>query len=189
MRRVVVGAVAVLALVAAVGLYSATRSDTSQANTVGDTVCPTDTSNQTAAQTVPSASLVPCVALFGGRWSVTSETFTDDGTTVSMVGDDAADVTWKVQLAQSCDVGSARENGRRDGATVHQRESQTSSSYTRLQYLVFDGGCVVSDLVMPLRYDRALISDDVDAALVLVPRAALNAEVEEQTDGNLRLDP
>ncbi len=52
------------------------QNDTSEANVVPGTVCPTNTVNDLVAQSVPSASLVPCVSLFGGRWSVDGEDFT-----------------------------------------------------------------------------------------------------------------
>jgi hypothetical protein len=188
---VLIGAVLVLVVVVVVGVYSATRSDTSQADTVGDTICPTNTSNQIAAQSVPSASLVPCVSLFGGRWTVTAETFSDDGTTFSMVGEDASDVSWKVELAASCDDSPTTpvSGTTQQGASVAERETQSDTTFERVQHLTFPGGCVTSDVTMPLRYDRALVLGDVDDALVLVTRADLNAQVRAQTDGKLGLDP
>ena len=72
-------AVLVLVAVAVIGVISAMQSDTSEANVVPGTTCPTNSVNDLVAQSVPSASLVPCVALFGGRWSVDGEDFTSDG--------------------------------------------------------------------------------------------------------------
>ena len=79
--------------------------------------------------------------------------------------------------------------GESDGATVMQSEVQTDSTYTRTQALTFDGGCVMSTVVVPSQFDRGLVIADVDAALVLVPRSALDAQVRAQTDGKLGLDP
>jgi hypothetical protein len=189
MRKVVVGAVLVLVVVVLVGLVSATQQDTTEARTVPGTVCPTSTVNQLVAQTVPTATLVPCVSLFGGRWSVDGEGYSSDGTSVSMTGRNAQTVTWKVELHVTCDVASMSPAGARDGAVVTQIEDTTASTYTRTQALVFEGGCVTSTLVAPTAFDRALVVEDVDAALVLVPRAALDAQVRLQTDGDLGLDP
>jgi hypothetical protein len=189
MRKLVTGAIVVLVLAVVVGLISASQSDTSQANTVPGTVCPTDTSNQLAAQSVPTASLVPCVALFGGRWSVTSEDYTDDGTRVSMTGEDAPDVQWKVAFDAACDTSGLSASGNSDGVSVSSSEQQSGSTYERTQAMVFDGGCVTSSVTMPTKFDRGLVLSDVDAALVLVSRLALNDEVREQTDGSLSLDP
>jgi hypothetical protein len=188
-RKLIVVAVVVLVGVAVIGAYSAMQTDTSEANVVPGTVCPTNTVNDLVAQSVPSASLVPCVSMFGGRWSVDGEDFTSDGTTVSMTGRNSAEVTWTVSLAESCDSASMASTGESDGAQVAQAETQTDSSYTRTQVLTFDGGCVTSTVVIPSQFDRGLVIADVDGALVLVPRSALNDQVRAATDGRLGLDP
>lgn len=189
MRRVLIGAVVVLVVVAVVGGVSASRSDTSQANTVPGTLCPTATVNQLVAQTVPTASLVPCVSAFGGRWSIDGEDYTSHGTSVSMTGRDSADVTWKITLNPTCATDGLTPSGEQQGAEVWQSDAQTDSTFTRTQALTFEGGCVTSKVSFPVRFDRALVLGDVDAALQLVPRAALNDQVIEQSDGALQLDP
>jgi len=190
MRRVVVSAVVVLVVVVAIGWFSASRSDTSQAGTVPGTLCPTRTVNQLVAQSVPSASFVPCVSAFGARWSVDGEDYSSSGTSVSMTGHDAADVTWKVTLHTTCDTTGLTPTGDDDqGVEVWRSEQQTDSTVTRDDALVFEGGCVTSDVSFPVRYDRSRVFGDVDAALQLVPRAALDDQVVAQTDGSLSLDP
>lgn len=189
MKRLATMAVVVLVVVLAVGAVSASRGDRSQANLVAGTNCPAETANLLAAQSVPSASLVPCVALFGGRWSVETETYTDDGTSVSMIGEDAPDIRWKVELDASCDSSGLSAQGASGDATTFENSAETGSTFEREQMLVFEGGCVTSTLKTPLRFDRGIVLEDVDAALVLVERAALDAEVREQTDGKLGLDP
>ena len=190
MRKVTALAVIVLLAVAVIGAISAMQNDTSEANVVPGTACPTNSVNDLVAQSVPSASLVPCVALFGARWSVDGEDFTSHGTKVSMTGhDSSADVTWKVTFDESCDTSGMTPAGDTDGAAVSQSEESSGSSTTRTQALVFDGGCVTSKVVIPSRFDHDLVIADVDAALVLVPRSALNAQVRAQTDGRLQLDP
>jgi hypothetical protein len=188
-RRIIVIAVVVLLVVVVAGSLSALQDDTSQANVVTGTVCPTNTVNELVAQSVPSASLVPCVSLFGGRWSVDGEAYSSDGTTVSMSGQDSADVTWTVTLHESCDTAGMVPAGSAEGADMAQSASESGSTYTRDQAFTFEGGCVTSTLKVPSRYDRALIESDVDAALVLVSRSALNDQVAADTDGKLQLDP
>jgi hypothetical protein len=129
------------------------------------------------------------VSRFEAEWSVTSETFDDDETTLSMGGDETSAVTWRVTFSASCDSTDATDAGDRHGAALAERESQTDTTYQRVQYLTFDGGCVTSDVSMPLRYDRALVLGAVDASLLLVDRSDLSLEVREQTDGRLGLDP
>ncbi len=189
MRKVAIAAVLLLVVVGVVGAYSAMQNDTSEANVVPGTVCPSDTVNDLVAQSVPSASLVPCVSLFGGRWSVDGENYTSHGTTVSMTGHDSADVTWKVAFDESCDTSGMTATGQSNGAALSQSEQTTDTSSTRTQALVFDGGCVISTVVIPSRFDHDLVVADVDAALVLVPRSALNAQVRAESDGKLGLDP
>ena len=55
-------AVIVLLAVAVIGAISAMQNDTSGADVVPGTACPTNSVNDLVAQSVPSASLVPCVA-------------------------------------------------------------------------------------------------------------------------------
>jgi hypothetical protein len=188
-RRLVAVASVVLAAVVVIGLISASQSDTSAANTVPGTVCPTDTSNQLAAQSVPTASLVPCVALLDGLWAVTSEDYTDDGTKVSMTGEDAPDVKWKLTLDPTCDTSGLTPSGVADGAAVSSGEQQSGSKYERTEAMVFDGGCVTSTLTMPTKFDRGLVLGAADGSLLLVPRSALDDEVREQSDGKLSLEP
>jgi hypothetical protein len=189
-RRLIIGAVVVILVVAVIGGVSASRSDTSQANTVPGTLCPTSTVNQLVAQTVPTASLVPCASAFGARWSVDGEDYTSDGTSISMTGHDAAEVTWKVTLRSSCDTaGLTQEPDEEHGAAVWRSDVQTDSTFTRTEAFTFDGGCVTSTVSFPVRFDRALVLGDVDAALQLVPRSALNDQVIEHSDGALQLDP
>lgn len=189
MRKLVVTAVLVLVVVAILGVVSAMQDDTSEARTVPGTACPTSTVNQLVAQTVPTASIVPCVALFGGRWSVDGEDYTSSGTSVSMTGRHAADVTWKVTLHESCDTSGMADLGARDDTDVQQSETTTASSYTRAQAFTFVGGCVTSTVVVPNEFDRALVLEDVDEALLLVPRALLDAQVRARSDGRFGLDP
>jgi hypothetical protein len=188
-RRLAIAAVMLLIVVALVGAYSAMQSDTSEANVVPGTVCPTNTVNDLVAQSVPSASLVPCVSLFGGRWSVVGEDYTSHGSTVSMTGHNSAEVTWKVAFDENCDTSEMTPAGQSNGATVSQSEHSTDTSSTRTQSFVFDGGCVTSTVLIPSQFDHDLVIADVDAALVLVPRSALNAQVRAATDGKLGLDP
>jgi hypothetical protein len=190
MRRVIIGAVVVLFVVAVIGGVSATRSDTSDAGTVPGTRCPTATVNQLVAQTVPTASLVPCVSAFGTRWSVDGEDYTSDGTSVSMTGHDSEDVTWKVGLVSECETdGLTTAGSDGSGAEVWQSDEQTDSMSTSTKTFVFDGGCVTSVVGFPTRFDRALVLGDVDEMLQLVPRSALNDQVIARTDGALSLDP
>jgi hypothetical protein len=106
--------------------------------------------------------------LLGGRWSPTSESFTDDGTEVVLTIDEAPDVVWTVTFGASCSMEEVGEDHR---------------------VMEFEGGCVSSTVEIPTRYDRDLVVDDVDQLLLLVERSALDDEVREQTDGELQLDP
>lgn len=190
MRRIVAVAVVAIVVVVVVGALSASRSDTSQANTVPDTTCPSSTVNQLVAQSVPTASLVPCVAAFGTRWSIDGEDYTSHGTSLSMTGRDAEEVTWKVEVRESCDTTGLEPTGDdAQGAEVWRSDEQTSSTFTRDEVLTFEGGCVASDVSFPVRFDRALVLGDVDAVLQLVPRAALDQQVVQRSDGALTLDP
>jgi hypothetical protein len=53
----------------------------------------------------------------------------------------------------------------------------------------FAGGCVSSLATVPTRYDQQLVRGGMEELLVLIDRRALDEQVSEQTDGELRLDP
>jgi hypothetical protein len=188
-KRAVVVSIVALVVVFGVGVFSATRQDVRQENVVADTICPTDSTNTLAAQSVPTATFVPCVSLLGGRWSVTSETFDDDGTTITMTGTDAVDLRWDVAFADVCDTDDLTRDGQSGDVTSYLREDTSGSAHEREHVQVFAGGCVTSTLDIPTKYDRAQVLEDVDATLVLIPRSDIDREVREQTDGNLGLDP
>jgi hypothetical protein len=189
MRKVLIGAVLVLVVVLAIAGISAGRNDTAIDKNVPGTNCPTGTENQLAAQTVPSASLVPCITLFGGRWTITGETYDDQLTRIAMVGEDAPEIRWTVELTAGCDPSGLTARAGVDGASVFEADDQGDSTFSQDRMLVFDGGCVTSSLDMPIRIDRALVLGELDATLMLVERAALDAQVRAQTGGDLGLDP
>lgn len=189
MKRAVVAAIVVLVVVFGVGVFSATRRDIRQENVVADTVCPTDSSNTLAAQSVPTATFVPCVSLLDGGWSITSETFDDNGTTIAMTGTDAVDLRWDLDFAESCSTDGLTREGQSGQVTSYVREETSGSTHEREHVQVFDGGCVTSALEVPTKYDRTQVLDDVDATLLLIPRSDIDLEVREQTDGELGLDP
>lgn len=189
MKRAVVASIVVLVVVFGVGVYAATRGDIRQENVVADTICPTDSSNTLAAQSVPTATFVPCVSLLDSRWSMTSATFDDNGTTIKMTGTDSVDLHWDVVFADSCSTDDLTLDGHSGEVTSYSREETSQLAHEREHVQVFDGGCVTSTLEVPTKYDRARVLEDVDATLVLIPRADIDLEVREQTDGELGLDP
>jgi hypothetical protein len=167
-KFLIAAAVVVLVVAAIVGVVAARSSETTLADTVPGTECPSDSRNLIAAQSVPSATMVPCISLLSSRWSVTSESYTDDGTKLNLTIEEAPDVHWTVTFDEQCST-----NGSGDVERV----------------LEFDGGCVVSMVTVPDRYNRDLIIDDMLEQLQLVERRALNDEVRDGTDGELQLDP
>jgi hypothetical protein len=142
-----------------------------------------------SAQTVPSASYVPCLADGLAEWEVRTTEYTDDGTSLRLVTA-RLDGTWTIELADSCEPGSAPSQPPIDQfeGELFQRVDDGGDRFRETTYYTFDGGCVVSDLDLP--GDRSIDAprDERDEALTFVPRAQLAAEVERRTDGKLTLD-
>jgi hypothetical protein len=143
-----------------------------------------------SAQTAPSASYIPCIAGGLEAWRVEATEYTDDGTSLHLVTADR-DGTWTVELADSCEPGSAPSQppiDRLEGELFRHVDAE-GDRYRETSYYEFDGGCVVSDV--DLSNDRSLdvVRQEQEDALAFVARDQLAAEVERRTDGRLTLDP
>jgi hypothetical protein len=167
-RVLLVVGIVVLAVVAIVGVVAARSSESTLAETVPGTACPSDSRNLIAAQSVPSATMVPCISQLSSRWTVTSESYTDDGTKLTLAIEEAPDVQWTVTFDEQCSTTEPSDDDR---------------------VFEFEGGCVSSTVTVPPRYNRQLIIDDMLQQLELIDRGALDQEVRDQTDGELQLDP
>jgi hypothetical protein len=142
------------------------------------------------AQSVPTASWVPCIssALPLG-WNFHHLDARNGVSRFWLDSDRDGQQAVEVRLAESCDTAGATEVPTdRVGMTRLERVDRLSPSYAGERYYRFDGGCVT--VVFALDGDNpgealALSSQVVGA----VTRADLAAQVRKESGGRLTLDP
>jgi hypothetical protein len=141
------------------------------------------------AQSVPSASAVPCLTDDVPDWLVTVFDVGDGRARIEftdMYGRD--DDTAVVELAAECDVGDAREvTSRFDGIRRYDRQVDRANGYADRTWYVYPGACVA------LRFNLAgagavLRGGEIAGALGFVSRADIDRQVRAASDGHLRLD-
>jgi hypothetical protein len=138
------------------------------------------------AQSVPGAAYLPCVAELPPGWSFESFDVDDDGTRFSLRSD-RADRPVDVELAASCDVGSATPVAPRDeGVRTYQLAESVSPRFAGRFYDVFAQGCVTYDFDFARGPHIALI-DELQRAVDLYPRRLLRQELRDQL--GITLDP
>jgi tRNA A-37 threonylcarbamoyl transferase component Bud32 len=141
------------------------------------------------AQSVPSASLVPCL-----RWSVPdgwelAKVTVNDGRSVITLYDRLHLATVVVQLTADCDVGGASLVP--PGQPEVRRYLRTESvlpKYSGTRFEVFPGGCVTTWLTVP-DVNRDWVTSQAGALLGFTSRQTLQQLLEQRSDGRLHLDP
>jgi hypothetical protein len=142
------------------------------------------------AQSVPSATWVPCIgtALPLG-WDFHHLEATNGSARFWLDSDRDGDKAVEVRLAASCDTAGTTEiPSDRVGMRRLERVGRMSPTYAGTRYYLFDGGC----LTVVFRLD----SDSPGEALALasqavgvVARADLQKQVRDESGGRLELDP
>jgi hypothetical protein len=142
------------------------------------------------AQSVPSASYVPCLrtALPLG-WDFHHLDARDGSARFFLDSDRDGTQAIEVRLEASCDTAGATQiPSDRDGMRRLERVRQVSPTFTGERYYVFDGGC--------LTVAFHLAGDSPGEALALasqvvgtVRRSVLDAQVRSDSGGRLGLDP
>ena len=138
------------------------------------------------AQSVPDAAYLPCIAELPPGWSLESFEVDDDGTRFSLRSD-RSDRPVDVELAPSCDVGSATPVTPRDeGVRTYQLAESVSPRFTGRFYDVFADGCVTYEFDFARGPHIALI-DELQQAVQLYPRRLLRQELRDEL--GITLDP
>ena len=131
------------------------------------------------AQSVPGAAYLPCIADLPPGWSLESFDVDDDGTHFSLRSD-RSDRPVDVELAASCDVGSATPVEPRDeGVRTYQLSESVSQRFAGRFYDVFANGCVTYEFDFARGPHIALI-DELQRAVDLYPRRLLRQELHDQ---------
>jgi hypothetical protein len=138
------------------------------------------------AQSVPGAAYLPCIAELPPGWSFSSFDVDDDGTRFSLRSD-RADRPVGVELAASCDVGSAIPVAPRDeGVRTYHLAESVSPRYAGRFYDVFADGCVTYEFDFATGPHITLI-DEMQRAVRLYSRRLLRQELYDEI--GITLDP
>jgi tRNA A-37 threonylcarbamoyl transferase component Bud32 len=146
------------------------------------------------AQSVPTATQVPCVPALPAGLSLNDVRVSDAGTTMrfTRIAEDTRSEAIVARLVRTCDTsGATRVAGDEPAATLWERaEPVPPRSGIRpavVRSYVFPGGCLV------VRYKPAAGPvqpvDEAAVALDLTPRERLARVLDEHSQGRLRLDP
>jgi membrane-associated phospholipid phosphatase len=135
--------------------------------------CDTGHSTILAAQAVPSAAMVPCVADLPAGWQVGGADIASGHARFWLNSDQAGDQAVTITLSATCDISRAQQIPSDQPQTQRfERPLSLRPQYTALRYYTFPGGCVT------YRFHFApgkssLLAIPVDSAVGFLPRARL----------------
>ncbi len=142
-----------------------------------------------AAQSAPSAQLIPCLDAMPLGWSVDETRIDERGTVFTLdstiAGSDAATIA----LREDCDTtGYVPVPSDVVDAERFEFVESIESGFRGRRLYTFDGGCTSIDLAFDVDVSAALVSE-VSIALGFVAREDVNEWVRSTTDGREQVDP
>jgi hypothetical protein len=141
------------------------------------------------AQSVPSASLVPCVQLLPAGWTVAEVAVNNGRSLITLHHDRTGTQAMVVKLTASCDLTGATEvTSEQPGARRYVLMDRTASGFSATRAHVFPGGCVTQRLTVPAATGQRLTAE-TSSAIGFTTRQELRQELAERSDGRLELDP
>jgi tRNA A-37 threonylcarbamoyl transferase component Bud32/membrane-associated phospholipid phosphatase len=141
------------------------------------------------AQSVPSASLVPCVRSLPVGWSLARVTVNDGRSALTLDHDRAGTGALVVRLTAACAPAGAVEGpSPHAGVRHYQRIESRTRVFMATWYDQFPGGCVTSRLQLTTDPNGEFAAQ-APQVLGFTTRAALQEALSERSDGRLQLDP
>jgi tRNA A-37 threonylcarbamoyl transferase component Bud32 len=138
------------------------------------------------AQSVPTASLVPCVEILPAGWTL-GDVFVGSGSSRFTLTSDRGGVL-VAELTASCDLaGSAELTSERPGTRRYLRIERTAAGVAMTRTYTFPGGCVTQRLVAP-EASRQQLAGESSSALGFTTRDDLAAALRRDSGGRLDLD-
>jgi hypothetical protein len=157
---------------------------------VGDLAC-TDLEPQwLLAQSVPSASLVPCLHPLPVGWMVGTVTVNDGRSVIPLNHDRAGPGVLVLRLTATCDTrGATPVPSSQPQVRRYQRIDRQAPRLEATRFDVFPGGCVTAQAAVPAA-NRAEITGELATILgYYTTRQALQQALDQRSGGRLRLDP
>lgn len=135
-----------------------------------------------SAQSVPSATMIPCIAELPAGWSFSGSEIVDGTSRFWLDSDRAGIRAVEVELASACSTSEAIEitpAPDEAGARVFTEPIALRPALRANRYIVFSGGCVTYRYRFQAGASTAL-SLEAEEALGFFPRSALVEQVREQ---------
>jgi hypothetical protein len=141
------------------------------------------------AQSVPSATLLPCVSTRLPGWRVANVAVNDGRSVVTLDHDRAGIGVVKVRLTATCDLGTVVETPSDDeGVLRYESLERIVGGYAATRYDRFPGGCVTYRLHSNSDPNGEFASE-AQVLLGFVSRRELARRLEQRSAGRLHLDP
>ncbi len=135
--------------------------------------CGTGHSMILAAQAVPSAALVPCVAALPSGWQAGGADIATGHSRFWLNSDQAGAPAVTITLSATCDVAGARQApSDQPGTRRFDRQLSLRPQFAALRFYVFPGGCVTYQFTFAPGASP-LLAIPVNGAVGFVPRARL----------------
>jgi hypothetical protein len=141
------------------------------------------------AQSVPSASLIPCLQLVPADWTVAKVAVNNGRSVITLDHNRAGGAAMVVRLTASCDLAGATEvTSEQSGARRYLRLDRTSTEFSAIRAYTFLGGCVTQ------RFRGAgpsafRLSDTASIEFGFITREQLRQALSQRSHGRLELDP
>jgi tRNA A-37 threonylcarbamoyl transferase component Bud32/membrane-associated phospholipid phosphatase len=141
------------------------------------------------AQSVPSASLVPCVQLLPAGWSVAEVAVNNGRSLITLDHDRAGKAAVVVRLTASCDLTGATEvTSEQPGARRYLRIDRNVPGFFATRAYAFPGGCITAQISAPATSGQQLTTE-TSSAIGFTTRQELRRALSQRSGGRLELDP
>jgi hypothetical protein len=141
------------------------------------------------AQSVPSASLIPCLQLVPADWKVAEVAVNNGRSVITLDHDRAGRAALVVRLTASCDLAGATEvTSEQQGARRYLRVDPNTTEFSATRAYTFPGGCVTQHF-SAAGPSALRLSDTASTEFGFITRQELRQALSQRSHGRLELDP
>jgi membrane-associated phospholipid phosphatase/tRNA A-37 threonylcarbamoyl transferase component Bud32 len=141
------------------------------------------------AQSVPSASLIPCLQLVPVDWKVTEVAVNNGRSVITLDHDRGGKAAMVVRLSAACDLAGATEvTSEQPGARRYLRVDRNSTEFSATRAYTFPGGCVTQRF-RAAGPSASRMSDTASTEFGFITRQELRQALSQRSGGRLELDP
>jgi membrane-associated phospholipid phosphatase/tRNA A-37 threonylcarbamoyl transferase component Bud32 len=156
---------------------------------VGNLACADLEPQWLMAQSVPSASLVPCLRSLPTGWMVGRVTVNNGRSVILLDHDRAGAGVVTLRLTAACAPQGATEmTADQPQIRRYQRVDRLAPRFEATRFDLFPGGCVTAQTAAPAA-NRAEVTGELSAILGYTTRQTLQQALDQRSDRRLRLDP